>query len=254
MAKQQEAMIKTDLMKGLVKSESSRCMTFAKWGETYLGLEGVKALRTYVDRVQTLRYQLIPYFAKRALNEITPEDIESYRAQRLRRNGNPATLGTINKDHTLLKHMLSVAVRRGILEINVAKKVALPDPNNARDRILMEEEWNRLYEAAATHLKPILLLAYHLGPRLGEILNLTWDRVDLKRGFIKLRSIDTKTKDPRLVPMTPAVHESLTQISKLRTLTTKRVFLYEGRPLKGIKRIIWENSWFCGKIIIDMFY
>jgi len=39
-----------------------------------------------------------------------------------------------------------------------------------------------------------------------------------------------------LVPMTPAVHESLTQVSKVRTLATKRVFLYEGRPLKGIKR------------------
>jgi len=32
-AKQQEAMLKTDLMKGLVKSESSRCITFAEWGE-----------------------------------------------------------------------------------------------------------------------------------------------------------------------------------------------------------------------------
>lgn len=86
--------------------------TFAEWGETYLGLEGVKALRTYVDRVQTLRYQLIQYFAKKVLYEITPEDIESYRAQRLRRNGNPSTLGTINKDHTLLERMLGVAVCR----------------------------------------------------------------------------------------------------------------------------------------------
>lgn len=33
----------------------------------------------------------------------------------------------------------------------------------------------------------------HLGQRLGEIVNLTWDRIDLQRGFITLRSIDTKT-------------------------------------------------------------
>jgi len=236
MANTQETLIKADLMKGLMKSKSSRCKTFAEWAEIYLRLEGVKSLRTYVDRVQTLRYQLIPYFGRKLLNEIRPEDIENYRAQRLRRNGNPASLGTINKDHTFLKHMLSVAEKRGLLETNVAKKVALPDPKNERDRVLTEDEWLRLYNEAFPHLKPILLLAYHLGPRLGEILNLTWDRVDLKRGFIKLRGVDTKTKDPRLVPMTPEVYGSLTELSKVRSLTTNHVFLYEGRPLNGIKR------------------
>jgi len=60
--------------------------------------------------------------------------------------------------------------------------------------------------------------------------------VDLKRRFIKLRSVDTKTKDPRLVPMTPEVYESLTELSKVRSLTTNHVFLYEGKPLNGIKR------------------
>ena len=44
------------------------------------------------------------------------------------------------------------------LEVNGAKKVALPDPKNERDRILSEEEWGRLYEVAAPHLKPILLV------------------------------------------------------------------------------------------------
>jgi len=63
-AKQQEAKIKTDLMMGLVKSESSRCITFAEWGETYLGLEGVRALRSYKERVHAVRLQLIPFLAK----------------------------------------------------------------------------------------------------------------------------------------------------------------------------------------------
>ena len=101
---------------------------------------------------------------------------------------------------------------------------------------MTSEEWNRLYESAAGHLRPILLVAYHLGPRLGEILNLTWNRVDLQRGIIKLRSVDTKTKEPRLVPMTSEVGQCLAELAKVRSLVTDRVFLFEGKPLQGIKR------------------
>ena len=35
----------------------------------------------------------------------------------------------------------------------------------------------------------------------GEILNLTWDQVDLKEGFIQLKAEDTKTKEGRSVPL-----------------------------------------------------
>jgi integrase len=69
----------------------------------------------------------------------------------------------------------------------------------------------------------------------GEILNLTWDRVDLGRKFIQLRSVDTKTKEPRLVPLTPDVHVALVEIAKVRRLDTNRVFLYEGKPIHSIK-------------------
>ena len=236
MAKQQEAMIKTDLMKGSIASLKSRSLPFFEWAEIYLGLESVRILRTYQDRVNAIRLQMVPFFGKKPLNELTQADIESYRNQRLRRNGNPATTGTINNDHTILKHMLSVAIQRGILEINVATKVPLPNPNNERDRVLTQDEWNDLYEKASPHIKPVLLVAYHLGLRLGEILALTWDRVDLRRGFINLRPQDTKTSKSRLVPMTPSVRECLTRLSKVRTLSTNRVFLYDGRPIREIKR------------------
>ena len=85
-------------------------------------------------------------------------------------------------------------------------------------------------------MKPILLLAYHLGQRFSEIVNLTWDRVDLQRGFITLRAMDTKTKKPRRVPLTPAVKSTLHDLAKVRSLSTNRVFLYEGEPVKSISR------------------
>ena len=37
-------------------------------------------------------------------------------------------------------------------------------------------------------------VAYLTGMRGGEILKLTWEKVDLKSGFIRLKAEDTKTR------------------------------------------------------------
>jgi len=238
MARQQEAMIKTDLMKGKITSERSKSVTFSQWAETYLQLEEVKSLRSYKDRVETVRYQLIPFFGRKELQDITAEDIESYRAQRKLRNGKQPALQTINNDHTMLKHMLSVADRKGLVQTNVAKKVRMPDPKNERDRVLTNEEWERLVEGASPHIKPILSIAYHVGMRLSEILKLTWDRVDLEAGFIKLGNRDTKTRDSRRVPMTLDIKGTLRELAKVKSLLTNRVFLYKGRAVGEIKTAV----------------
>lgn len=235
-AKHQEALIKTDLMKGVVKSSHEQMVTFKVWGETYLNLEDVKRLRSYKDRVEIVRNQLIPFFGGMVMTEMKPVDVESFRAQRKKRDGTVPCLQTINNDHIVLKHCLNLAIRRGLIVTNPASAVPLPDPHNERDRVLSQAEWERLYEVAKPHLKPILLLAYQLGQRFSEIVNLTWDRVDLQRGFITLRAVDTKTKKPRRVPLTPAVKAMLQDLAKVRRLTTAHVFLYEGKPVKGIKR------------------
>ena len=229
-AKQQEALIKTDLMKGTVKSVHVRMVTFKDWAESYLNPEEIRRLRSYKDRIHSVRQQLIPFFGGKLLAEITPHDVEEFRAQRTKRDGTAPRLQTINNDHTVLKHCLNVAIS------NAASAIPLPDPQNERERVLTDSEWMSLYERAKLHLKPILLVAYHLGQRLSEIVFLTWDRVDLHRGFITLRAIDTKTKNPRRVPMTPAVREALGDLAKVRSLTTNRVFLYKGQPLKRISR------------------
>lgn len=199
-ARDMEAAIKTNLLLGKVVTEEARPLLFSEWAKQYLNLEEVKGLRTYRDRAERVMGQLVPFFGRKIVSEIKPQDIEIYRAKRLRKNGKPASLQTVNNDHTALKHCLNVAVRRGILLSNPAAKVPMPNPQNERDRVLSEDEWARLYQASKPHLRPILLLAYQLGQRFSEIIELTWDRVDLRRGFILLRAADTKTKTRREVP------------------------------------------------------
>lgn len=235
-AREMEAAIKTNLLLGKILTEEAKPMLFGEWAKQYLNLEEVRRLGTYRDRVERVAGQLVPFFGRQVLSEIRPQDVEKYRAQRIKKDGSDASLQTINNDHTALKHCLNVAVRRGLVASNPAAKVPMPNPQNERDRVLNEDEWRRLYQAAQPHLRPILLLAYHLGQRLSEIVELTWDRVDLRRGFILLRAIDTKTKQRREIPLTPAVKATLQHLAKVRRLETSRVFLYKGKPINRVSK------------------
>jgi integrase len=235
-AREMESAIKTRLLLGQEKTEQAKPVLFREWAQAYLDLEAVKTLRSYQDRVEIMEKQLVPFFGGKVLTSISPQDVETYRGQRKKRDGSSASIQTVNNDHIVLKHCLNVAIRRGLLQVNAASRVPLPDPQNARDRILSEEEWTRLHQAAKSHIRPVLLLAYQLGQRFSEIVGLTWDRVDLKRGFITLRAIDTKTKRPRQVPTTADVREELQRLAKVRSLTSSHVFLYKGQPIQRISR------------------
>lgn len=231
-----ESVIKTRLLLGQEKSEQAKPVLFKEWAKTYLELEEVKTLRSFVGRSHSIECHLVPFFGGKLLSEIRPEDVEGFRAQRKKLNGKPASIQTINHDHVALKHCLNVAIRRGVLQNNAASRVPMPNPNNERDRVLSDEEWSKLYQKAKPHIRPVLLTAYQLGQRFSEIVNLTWERVDLKRGFIALRGVDTKTKIGRQVPLTPDVKLTLQRLAKLRSLATRHVFTYKGKPLKRISR------------------
>ncbi|MEP7152445.1 MAG: tyrosine-type recombinase/integrase [Nitrospira sp.] len=221
-------------MKNLIPSSQAQPVLFKDWGLRYLELEEVKRLRSYRDRQRIVRQQLIPFCGSTLLQEITSGQVEAYRAQRRKEDGGVPSLQTVSNDHISLKHCLNVAVRRGLFITNPACKVPLSEAHNEQDRVLSDSEWNELYDSAASHLMPILLLAYHLGQRFGEIVQLTWDRVDLQRGFIVLRPIDTRTKKPRQVPITPAVRTALADLAKVRRLNTNHVFSTRGSPSRAL--------------------
>jgi len=127
----------------------------------------------------------------------------------------PSFLTSINRDLALLKHLFNFAIRDGCLEKNPVSLVKFEKENNARDRILSPEEFEQLQSQSALHLQAINLMAYQTGMRSGEILNLTWNRVDLKAGLVRLKAEDTKTDDARLVPLTADLTTLLKDLYKV---------------------------------------
>ncbi len=238
--------------------ERAQAVTFREWAETYLSLEEVRKLTTYEDRKLKVSH-LVEFFGDRRLDSITPDDVAVYRAQRVRyprtkcgkcakplgkavctvcgweRTDSPlpASMQTINHDHTALTHMLNVvrSPRFKLIQDNPASHVEKPDPKNERDRIASAEEWARLQATAAPHLLHFLTVAYMVGPRKGELLKLEWPDVDIRQKEFTLRK--TKNGEMRLVPMPPDVLAVFSELWKDRRLDTNRVFLYKGKPWKN---------------------
>src|SRR5438034_5350092 len=63
-------------------------------------------------------------------------------------------------------------------------------------------------------LLPVVTVALETGLRKGELLGLTWDRVDLSRGVIRLEV--TKSGKRREVPMRQAVYDVLAAMPEPR--------------------------------------
>ena len=76
-------------------------------------------------------------------------------------------------------------------------------------------------------LRRIVIMAYWTGMRQKEIIQLEWNAVDLKEGFVRLSAEQTKTNEARnearIVKLSPQVLQMLKEIP--RTLEWKNVFL-----------------------------
>jgi integrase len=90
------------------------------------------------------------------------------------------------------------------------------------------------HQNAPQHTKAILATAFYTGMRRGEILNLTWDKVDLKNRVIRLESKDTKDKEPRRIPICNALYAILNSIP--RAIHNNHVFLYRGKPIRDLRQ------------------
>jgi Site-specific recombinase XerD len=157
---------------------------FFEMARQYLGRPDIKNKKSY-QRDKLSISKLEKAFGDKLITEITPSMIEEYRYKRLQEfsyRKHETKPATVNRELACLKHLFSKAIQDGKLDKNPVRFVKMEKENNERDRALSLEEFIRLMKFSPEYLKPVLLTAYYTGMRRGEILNLKWDRVDLKTG------------------------------------------------------------------------
>jgi integrase len=160
--------------------------------------------------------------------------IEEYQTERMQKGNKPAT---INHLVATLKHMFTKAFEWEMVEEHVLKRIRkakMLEENNRRLRYLSKEECQTLLSVCDKHLGPIVVCALHTGMRKGEILNLQWDNVDLKHGFILLEV--TKNGERREIPINDTLRTTLSSL--VRRIDGPYVFYdpITSKPYQDVKR------------------
>lgn len=114
------------------------------------------------------------------------------------------SVATINKKLRYLRAALNKAIKRGYCRTNPVAGWEWERENRKTIRVLSTSEQSRLLEACPTdQWRTFVALALKTGCRKGELLALTWDRVNFEQATILLTH--TKGKSDRVLPLVPSL-------------------------------------------------
>lgn len=153
--------------------------------------------------------------AGRAVEDILPFDIEKLKAKLRERS---YKVSYINWILALLKGMFNLAAKQGWIEKNPCQGVRPLAGEAKRERILSDEEVDRLLRVVRSrperfgYLEPIIETALSTGMRLGEMLTLRWEQVDLSTRSIHLTK--TKNRKGRVIPISSRLVHVLAALPK----------------------------------------
>jgi integrase len=203
----------------------------------YLADPTVNVQRAYEDKHTLLDW----WSAEHASTRVVEFGVLQLRAARdkLAHGGKRGTRApaTVNRHLSVLRSAWNWGRAAGLiaLERGWPSKLLLPEPAG-RTRFLSDAELARLLKAAETDpvMRTAVIVSVATGIRQGELLGLTWARVDLDGG--KLTLMLTKNATPRTVHVPSTAIEALRSLKEAKVVSSVRVFLNAGgQPM--------EKSW-----------
>lgn len=170
--------------------------------------------------------RLQPHFGHLRPADIGRQTCREYTMMRARR----VRPGTIIKELSVLRAALHWHDKHSPAVIEMPRQ---PPP---RDRYLTREEYRALRDAApAPHIRLFIIVAYSTAGRRSAVLELTWDRVDFKRGLVQLATHDEHgIKGRALVPMSNSLRTALEEAKQ--AALSEYVIEYAGRRVHSVRR------------------
>jgi|GEM_PF-303610 len=169
------------------------------------------------------------HFGNAKATQVTPLMVDNFRVRMKQtvsdKTGKPFSGTTINKLVSLARRVYYLAMDAGIVSSNPFARRGLYKEQPV-GKYIPDHEFRAILAHLPDYLQPVALTAYYTGMRKGEVLGLTWDRVDLFKGIIDLTPEDTKTGEARHIyfGVIPELKEVFVEAAKRRTKKQRLVF------------------------------
>lgn len=166
---------------------------------------------TYNDNEHRVEVMKAFFKPDTKISHIAPADIEklkTYIVDTLK-----DSKSTFNRYFAVLKKAYNLIIINHKLNLlNPCNLVKPLKVDNQIMRYLTEEEEKRLFTELSDHLKPIVICALTTGLRLSNILNLKWESIDFKMGFIEILKQENKGHKKIQIPLSSKFRAELEQI------------------------------------------
>jgi integrase len=172
------------------------------------------------------------------VTEITTAKIKDYVNKRMEEGLSNAS---INRELSAFKRIFHLASRCTPPKIGHVPYIPMLKESNIRKGFFEHEEYLALKDALPFYLKPVVTFAYHTGWRLREILNLTWNKIDMRQGIIRLDPGETKNEEARTIYLEGELMKEMKILHGKRNLGCLYVFHHDGKQIKRFTRS-WRTA------------
>ncbi len=206
----------TTFEKELQNRKPSNIITLGELRKKYLASIEVTHAKSSYRHSRKCIERLIEFIGEDVnINEIKKERVESFILDIFKRAPHSASLHLRH-----LKATFNKSIDWNYLKENPFRGVKLRIPENNPVFINKEELQLIVDREGNTTLKQIYLFAFYTGLRRSEILNLTWQNIDMDNKLIKVKNTDTfstKSGRPHVLPMAKMVEDILNALNKINS-------------------------------------
>ncbi len=192
--------------------------------------------RKSAARLELALRHLESEFSDARVVDLTTARIKRYVERRLSEG---AANASVNRELAALRRALNLG--RVSDKVAVVPHIPMLAEKNTRSGFFEEEQFRALLEELPDYLQAPTLFAFYTGLRRGEVFSLTWDRVNLREGYVRLEGEDTKSGHARSIYLPREVLEALRDAHAARRLDCPLVFHRGGKPIQYFRRA-WNSA------------
>ena len=218
-----------DSERGQLVHRSSIAPTFSAFADEYVRAR-TPDIPASIRSVRGTVVAAAAVFGAVPIDKVETLHIERFKTRRLE----SVAPGTARRDLAVLNGLFRAAMRYKVRKDNPCTDVRVAKYQEAERRVLTFDDERRLLEAAASHVRPFIVVAINTGLRLSELTGLQWSDVDFTANRVTLRA--TKSRKVQTVPLNRHAREALLTLRGAGRVGP--VFTFEGQRLDNPKKAL----------------